>query len=89
MNTEREEKVLRMLSQRLESLTIVAEATYLRHNISAILRSAEAFGIHDVHLVTAERVGDTGVARGAEKWVATHKHADTESCTTSCKLDIL
>ena len=81
----REDKVLRMLHQRLESVTVVLEAVYLRHNISAILRSAEAFGVHDVHLITKQRVIETGVARGAERWVNINKHTDTATCLQDLK----
>lgn len=82
---ERESKVLKMLRNRLETVTVVLEAVYLRHNISAILRSAEAFGVHDVHLITKQRVVETGVARGAERWVNITKHTDTTSCLMQLK----
>ena len=86
---EREAKVLKMLRNRLETVTVVLEAVYLRHNISAILRSAEAFGVHDVHLITKQRVIETGVARGAERWVNIVKHKDTASCLQQLKKPVV
>jgi tRNA (guanosine-2'-O-)-methyltransferase len=65
-----------VLEQRLQSLVVVVEAVHRRHNTSAILRSAEAFGLHEVHLVTGEFRPSRGAARGAERWLEIHRHAD-------------
>ena len=37
--------------------------------MSAILRTCESFGIHEVHLITAGFRVSPGAARGAERWV--------------------
>ena len=84
MNT-RENRIDRMLDNRLESITLVAEATYLRHNLSAILRSAEAFGVHDIHLVSERKNKIGGAAKGAEKWVNLVLWNDIEECLTTLK----
>jgi tRNA (guanosine-2'-O-)-methyltransferase len=47
----------------------VAEAVHRRHNMSAILRSCESFGVHEVHLVADGFTPSPGAARGAERWV--------------------
>ena len=57
------------LAQRLGSVVAVAESVRRRHNASAILRTCEAFGVHEVHLVTAGFRPSVGAARGAERWV--------------------
>ena len=44
-------------------LRIVAEALHLRHNLSAILRSAESFGVHDVHPHTSLRAKASSAER--------------------------
>ena len=80
MRPDREERVQTMLNRRLSSIRLVAEATYLRHNLSAILRSAEAFGVHHVHLVTGQKRKVGGAAKGAEKWVKVHYHDTIEEC---------
>jgi hypothetical protein len=61
-------------------VVVVAEAIYRRHNTSAILRSAEAFGVHEVHLVTDAFRAARGAARGAERWVDVHVASDIDAC---------
>ncbi len=85
MNSEREQKLRQILEHRLASVTIVMEALHLRHNISAVMRSAEAFGVHDVHLISNGASVSRGPARGAERWVRTHTHSDTDTCLSLLK----
>jgi tRNA (guanosine-2'-O-)-methyltransferase len=68
------------LAHRLESVTLVAEATHLRHNLSAIIRTAESFGLSDVHLISNERKKISGAAKGAEKWVTMNIYQTTKQC---------
>ena len=69
---DRQRRVQEMLSRRLSSVSVIAEAVYRRHNTSAILRSCEAFGVHSVHLVTGAFRVSRGAARGAERWLDLH-----------------
>ena len=85
MRPKRLERLQRALDRRIDSLTVVLEAIYLRHNLSAVLRTAEAFGIQDVHLVSAGQPVEHGVARGAEKWVSLHVYSTIEECVSSLK----
>ncbi len=64
-------RVLAALDQRLGSVVAVMEAVRRRHNASALVRSCEAFGVHEVHLVTAFFRPSVGAARGAERWLHT------------------
>ncbi|MBM4391264.1 MAG: RNA methyltransferase [Deltaproteobacteria bacterium] len=69
VNADRIERVRAALSRRVGSVVAVCEAVRRRHNVSAILRSCEAFGVHEVHLVTQGFRPSAGAARGAERWV--------------------
>jgi len=82
---EREKKIDRMLNNRLQSLTLVAESTYLRHNLSAILRSAESFGVQDIHLVADRKNKISGASKGSEKWVEMHFYKNTKQCLEKLK----
>jgi tRNA (guanosine-2'-O-)-methyltransferase len=73
------------LAQRLQSLVVVCEAIHRRHNASAILRSCEAFGLHEVHLVTGDFRPSKGAARGAERWMDVRVHETTTACLTGLK----
>ena len=64
-------KVQTALGQRMGSVVAVVEAVRRRHNASALIRSCEAFGVHEVHLVTRFFRPSVGAARGAERWVHT------------------
>lgn len=75
----RVERVYDALARRLGSVVVVAEAVRRRHNASAILRSCEAFGVHEVHLVTEGFRAAPGASRHAERWVRLRTFADTAS----------
>ena len=71
----RKARVRAALEHRLGSVVTVVEAVHRRHNTSAILRSCEAFGVHEVHMVTGPFRPAKGAARGAERWLDLRLHA--------------
>ena len=68
ISERRKERLKKTASNRLDKLTIIAEGTHLRHNLSAIIRTAESFGISNVHLISSEEQKTSGAAKGAERW---------------------
>ncbi len=80
ISEQRKERLKRTVGSRLSGLTIVAEGTHLRHNLSAIIRSAESFGVSNVHLISSEKQKMSGAAKGAERWVNLNIHNNTEQC---------
>ena len=77
---DRESRMRKVLSDRMGNIRIVAEALHLRHNLSAILRSAESFGVHTVHLIQPKKAKASSAARGAEKWIHIRIHHSIEEC---------
>ncbi len=73
-------RLLDVLDVRIGGLAVVAEAVNRRHNVSAILRSAEAFGVHEAHLVCNEFRPVAGAAKGAQRWLDLAFHETTETC---------
>ncbi|MEL6345595.1 MAG: RNA methyltransferase [Myxococcota bacterium] len=73
VSERRQQRVREMLAQRLGSVVVITEAIHRRHNTSAILRSAEAFGVHEVHLITGGFRASRGATRGAERWLELHR----------------
>jgi tRNA (guanosine-2'-O-)-methyltransferase len=73
----RAERVRTALQGRMGSVVVVIEAVHRRHNASAILRSCECFGVHEVHLITRSFRPSKGAARGSERWMEVHMHPET------------
>ncbi|QBA64426.1 TrmH family RNA methyltransferase [Muriicola soli] len=76
-----------VLNWRTRYITVVMEDVYHQHNASAVIRSADIFGIQDVHLIErrfTDRL-DKKIALGAQKWTDIHKHSDTEECIQSLR----
>jgi len=76
-----------ILSERTKHFTVVTEDVYQIHNTSAVMRSCDAFGIQDVHLIE-EKFGkrvDKEIAMGAQKWVTLHRHSNLDSCMDALK----
>jgi tRNA (guanosine-2'-O-)-methyltransferase len=67
-----------IIGRRLASVSVVFDSPYDPHNGAAVVRSCEAFGVQQLHIV--ERPGTPfamarSVARGAEKWIDVACHA--------------
>jgi len=74
-----------MLTRRLGTVVVVLEAVHRRHNASAILRSCECFGVHEVHLVTHGFTPSKGAARGSERWLDIRYWESTEHAVSSLR----
>ena len=53
-------------------------------NIGKIFRSADAFGVHEIHLIGTEYF-PTKSAKGSFKWVPAYFHNEFEQCYTALK----
>lgn len=82
---ERQARVREMLSRRLGSVVVILEAVHRRHNASAILRSCECFGVHQVHLVTKGFKPSKGAARGSERWLDVHRWDSTDDAVNALR----
>jgi tRNA (guanosine-2'-O-)-methyltransferase len=74
-------RVREAVERRIGSVTVVLDAPHDPHNGAAVLRSADAFGLPEMHVVLRDesfRVGRT-VARGAEHWVDVVVHDSPET----------
>lgn len=80
---KRTNKIFSVLSHRQPDLTIVIENIHDPHNVSAMLRSADAVGIHEVQLVyTKEKFPKVGKksSSSANKWVERRKFDSIPAC---------
>ncbi len=83
MTEERKKKFLTVLKHRQPSLTIVMEDIHDPHNVSAMLRSADAVGIAEVQLVyVTEKFPKLGrkSSASANKWIARRQFKSIPQC---------
>jgi len=85
----KKEKIANLVLQRTRHVTVVLEDIFQSHNASAIIRSAECFGIQDVHVIEKQNIFSpvNTVAKGAAKWINFKKYKKTGSCLESLKKD--
>ena len=88
---ERMEKIKRVVSQRQAGLVVVIENMEDPHNAMAIVRTCDAMGVQDVHLIAQNvkpvdpfKVGRSA-ASTAKKWVDYHHWDSTKECLESLK----
>jgi len=69
----------RILSLRTNYLTVVLEDLYQTQNTSAVVRTADCFGIQNVHVIENKHVFQVNpdVVRGASNWVTVTRHNGT------------
>lgn len=77
------ERMASVLARRQPDVAVVLENIHDPHNASAVLRSCDATGVDNVHLVyTNEEEPElsTGVAAGTPRWLTIHRHASVPEC---------
>lgn len=76
MTPRRFHRLREVLDRRQPDLTVVLERVHKAHNLSAIVRTADAVGIFEVHAVAPIRVRPArAVAQGTGRWVRVYTHA--------------
>ena len=70
------ERLRSVLDQRMADLTVVLEHVDKPHNLSAILRSCDAAGVLEAHVISLKGRPRTfnETALGSQKWVELHSH---------------
>lgn len=79
MTPERLQKIKRTLAYRQPDLTVLTDEVHKQHNLSAIIRSCDAFAVQEVNCVWMSdqyRVYN-GTAAGAAGWVDVRTHDTT------------
>lgn len=73
----------RLIRERTDYVTVVLEDLFQSHNQSAVMRSADCYGIQHVHLIENRNRYDTSstVSQGAREWLTLHRHKQLENNT--------
>lgn len=84
MTEERFGVLTDVLNQRTKYVTVCMENTFHPQNASAVVRSAEAFGIQDIHTIETLCAFSPNVriVRGTDKWVDIKKYHTEQNPTT-------
>lgn len=84
--TERAERMRQVIGLTQSGLAVVVENIHDPHNIAAIMRSCDAVGARDLHLLyntepfpNFSRTGKKS-SSGARKWLHRHKHTTVDGC---------
>ena len=87
MTPERFNRIQDMLKNRQPDLTVCLEEVHKTHNLSAIVRTADAVGIHTVHAILTGKDSRmrSGTAKGSQNWVNLQTHDDIESAVAEFK----
>jgi tRNA (guanosine-2'-O-)-methyltransferase len=78
----RRERIQEIVRQRTTSVTAILEDIADPHNASAILRSADAFGVQRVHVIPGINGfhAARSVAKGTHHWLDVLRHGSAEGC---------
>jgi tRNA (guanosine-2'-O-)-methyltransferase len=90
MSPEREQKLLAVINKRQPDLTIILENVFDPHNISAVMRTCDAVGIHEIYVLNTripphDRYG-TRSSSSAYKWILVRPYDNLDKCLEDVRL---
>jgi tRNA (guanosine-2'-O-)-methyltransferase len=86
LTPERRQRFAEVLEMRTRRITVVLENLFQTHNASACLRSCDAFGVQDIHIVENTYEYDTNeeIDMGASRWLTLHRYPEGEDAADDC-----
>ncbi len=87
LTPERIARIEEVLAMRLASVVPVVEDTYDPRNAAATIRTTEAIGLHELHVIEPhERFSASGgVTKGSHKWIELHRWPRVEDATRALR----
>lgn len=87
MTPERYARICEMLAARQPDLTVCMEEVHKPHNIAAVIRTADAVGVHEIHAVWPSSRMRTLVssAAGSNSWVQVKTHQTIQDAVAKMK----
>ena len=84
MTPERKQRLLDVLNKRQNDITVVLENVFDPHNISAVMRTCDAAGLQEVHVLNTRipphKKWGTKSSSSASKWLTIHQHTSAIKC---------
>ncbi len=89
VTAERLQRISDVVRARTDDLVLVLDRISDPHNSSAVLRSADAFGLQTVHVIVGEHgfKASRGVSKGTQRWLDVIRYQSTEACARHLKRD--
>ena len=82
----RRARLAAVAAARTRHVRLVVQDIHQPHNVSACLRSADAFGVQEVDVVTLrERFKASTVAKGVSHWLTVNRHHDVAACAAALR----
>ncbi len=89
MTPERRNKLLQVLSKRQPDITVVLENVFDPHNISAVMRTCDAVGVQEIHILNTKiprhKKWGTRSSSSAAKWLTVHQFDQAEECFSALR----
>jgi tRNA (guanosine-2'-O-)-methyltransferase len=87
---ERKARIDEVVAQRTRTLTVVMEAFCDPQNVNAVLRTCEAFGIQELHVIEGPMKAydrNKKISQNADKWLDVHRWPSTAECLEALRRD--
>ena len=89
MTPERTDRLNAVLAKRQPNLTIVLENVSDPHNISAVMRTADAVGVQDIYILNTKiglhEMWSEKASSSAAKWLTVHQFTNAAECFTALR----
>ncbi len=86
MNLERYQRIQQVLKARQTDLTVCMEEVHKPNNVSAVVRTADATGLHKIHAIWPDKMRTlTHTSAGARNWVEVDNHRSIEEAVAELK----
>ncbi|MDH3654204.1 MAG: RNA methyltransferase [Myxococcales bacterium] len=89
VTAERLQRISDVVRARTDDLVLVLDRISDPHNSSAVLRSADAFGLQTVHVIVGEHgfKASRGISKGTQRWLDVIRYQSAEACARRLKRD--
>ena len=80
-------RIDQVVAARTDMLTVVLDGVHNHHNVSAVIRSADAFGVRSIHLIGSQFEFSRGVTLGTERWMNLRRHTSVGDALAALQAD--
>lgn len=83
----RQARIEEVLSHRTRNLVLLFEQVWDPHNVSACMRSAEALGLQEIHVIEKDMpfAPKRDIVQGSAKWLDVHRYSDVATGIAALK----